>query len=102
MPRDHGGRIVNRSATYLRLLPEIRPLAGALGAEIPGLDLPQDASPELIAAGHLPPRPGPHPGATRALRLLEFLCAHAVQPEHTCRYRWYRGTIAFWDNRCTT
>jgi len=33
--------------------------------------------------------------------LLEFLCAHAVQPEHTCRYRWSRGTIAFWDNRCT-
>lgn len=33
--------------------------------------------------------------------LLEFLSTHAVQPEHTCRYRWSRGTIAFWDNRCT-
>jgi len=33
--------------------------------------------------------------------LLEFLCTHAVQPEHTCRYRWSRGTIAFWANRCT-
>jgi taurine dioxygenase len=24
-----------------------------------------------------------------------------VRPEFTCRYRWARGSLAFWDNRCT-
>jgi taurine dioxygenase len=33
--------------------------------------------------------------------LLEFLSAHAVRPEFTCRFRWQRHSIAFWDNRCT-
>ncbi|MEM7428460.1 MAG: TauD/TfdA family dioxygenase [Pseudomonadota bacterium] len=33
--------------------------------------------------------------------LLDYLCAHAVQPEFTCRFRWRKGSIAFWDNRCT-
>ena len=31
--------------------------------------------------------------------LLEHLFAHAVRPEHTCRFRWEKGSIAFWDNR---
>ena len=31
---------------------------------------------------------------------LEFLFAHQVSPEFTCRYRWRRGDLAFWDNRC--
>ena len=32
--------------------------------------------------------------------LIEFLIAHAVRPEFTCRFRWETGTLAIWDNRC--
>ncbi len=32
--------------------------------------------------------------------LLDYLYAHAVRPEFTCRFRWRNGSIAFWDNRC--
>lgn len=32
--------------------------------------------------------------------LLEWLFAHQVKPEFTCRFRWSPGTLAFWDNRC--
>jgi taurine dioxygenase len=32
--------------------------------------------------------------------LLNQLYEHAVRPEFTCRFRWERGSIAFWDNRC--
>ena len=31
--------------------------------------------------------------------LLQFLFAHQVKPEYTCRFRWEPGSIAFWDNR---
>jgi taurine dioxygenase len=31
--------------------------------------------------------------------LLDYLYQHAVRPEFTCRFRWERGSIAFWDNR---
>jgi len=33
--------------------------------------------------------------------LLEYLYRHAVRPEFTCRFRWRKDSIAFWDNRCT-
>lgn len=32
--------------------------------------------------------------------LLDYLFAHQVRPEFTCRFRWERGSLAFWDNRC--
>jgi taurine dioxygenase len=32
--------------------------------------------------------------------LLEFLFAHQVKPEFTCRFVWEPDSIAFWDNRC--
>ena len=33
--------------------------------------------------------------------LLDFLFRHQVRPEFTCRFRWTRGALAFWDNRST-
>jgi taurine dioxygenase len=33
--------------------------------------------------------------------LLEFLMQHGHRPEFTCRFRWEKGSVAFWDNRCT-
>lgn len=33
--------------------------------------------------------------------LLDRLYAHCIRPEFTCRYRWRRGDVAVWDNRCT-
>lgn len=32
--------------------------------------------------------------------LIKYLCDHATRPEFTCRFRWAKGSIAFWDNRC--
>ncbi len=32
--------------------------------------------------------------------MLDYLFAHQVRPEFTCRFRWEQGAIAFWDNRC--
>jgi len=31
--------------------------------------------------------------------LLNFLLDHGHRPEFTCRFRWEKGSIAFWDNR---
>ena len=33
--------------------------------------------------------------------LLEYLFAHQVRAEFTCRWHWSKGDLAFWDNRCT-
>jgi taurine dioxygenase len=32
--------------------------------------------------------------------LLGYLYQHQVRVEHTCRFAWAPGSIAFWDNRC--
>ena len=32
--------------------------------------------------------------------LLQYLFAHSVKPEFTCRFRWQVGSLALWDNRC--
>ena len=33
--------------------------------------------------------------------LLRYLYQHIGRPEHTFRYRWQPGSLAFWDNRAT-
>ena len=33
--------------------------------------------------------------------LLNQLIQHATRPEFCCRFRWRKGSLAFWDNRCT-
>jgi taurine dioxygenase len=33
--------------------------------------------------------------------LLDYLYAHAAQPQFHMRFRWRNGSIAFWDNRAT-
>jgi taurine dioxygenase len=32
--------------------------------------------------------------------ILDFLFAHQVKPEFTCRFSWEADSLAFWDNRC--
>ncbi|MGI9410938.1 MAG: TauD/TfdA dioxygenase family protein [Hyphomicrobiaceae bacterium] len=32
--------------------------------------------------------------------LLDWLMAWGHRPEFTCRFRWRKGSLAFWDNRC--
>jgi taurine dioxygenase len=38
--------------------------------------------------------------AEESAPLLNFLFAHQVKPEFTCRFSWRPHSIAFWDNRC--
>ncbi len=38
--------------------------------------------------------------AAESAPLLDFLFAHQVRPEFTCRFSWKPGSLAFWDNRC--
>jgi taurine dioxygenase len=38
--------------------------------------------------------------AEESAPLLEFLYAHAVRPEFSCRFRWTANALACWDNRC--
>tara|TARA_B100000965_G_scaffold122675_1_gene101495 strand:+ start:293 stop:1150 length:858 start_codon:yes stop_codon:yes gene_type:complete len=33
--------------------------------------------------------------------ILEFLFKHQVKSEFTCRFKWKKGSVAIWDNRCT-
>ncbi len=33
--------------------------------------------------------------------ILDYLYHHQTQPEFTCRFRWRRDSLAFWDNRAT-
>ena len=42
-------------------------------------------------------------GVTRreSQAVLAYLFEHLKQPELTCRFRWEKGSVAFWDNRCT-
>jgi taurine dioxygenase len=51
-----------------------------------------------VKVGHTERFKGWSEGESRPL--LEYLFAHQVQPEFTCRFRWEAGSLAFWDNRC--
>lgn len=33
--------------------------------------------------------------------IIEFLCAHSLAPEFSCRVRWGSGQLTIWDNRTT-
>ena len=33
--------------------------------------------------------------------ILQYLFQHQVRPEFTCRFRWRKGSLAFWDNRAS-
>jgi taurine dioxygenase len=33
--------------------------------------------------------------------ILQYLFTHITRPEFTCRFRWDKGSLALWDNRCT-
>jgi taurine dioxygenase len=37
---------------------------------------------------------------TESAPLLDYLFAHQVRPELTCRFQWKPGCLALWDNRC--
>ncbi len=36
-----------------------------------------------------------------SMPILEFLFKHQVKSEFTCRFKWKKGSVAIWDNRCT-
>ncbi len=40
--------------------------------------------------------------ATESRRLLDYLFRHIEQPENQVRFRWSAGTLAIWDNQCTS
>lgn len=40
-------------------------------------------------------------GEAESAAILEFLFDHLETPEFSCRFRWRRDSLAFWDNRAT-
>ena len=33
--------------------------------------------------------------------ILQLLYEHSIQPERVVRWKWQKGDLVFWDNRCT-
>jgi len=60
---------------------------------------PETSRKALYISNHTQTLDGFAPAEARPI--LDFLAAHAVQPEFTCRFRWEVGSLAIWDNRCT-
>jgi alpha-ketoglutarate-dependent taurine dioxygenase len=100
---------------------DIRPLSGWTGAEIHGVDLTRELSPEQVAGIRQAllrwkvvfPETAErvlyvNPGFTSHLvdlqpresrHLLDLLFEQVARPEYTVRFRWEPGSVAFWDNR---
>jgi len=60
---------------------------------------PETGRKALYISNHTQTLDGFKPAEARPI--LDFLAAHAVEPEFTCRFRWEVGSLAIWDNRCT-
>jgi taurine dioxygenase len=60
---------------------------------------PETRRKALYISNHTQTLDGFKPSEARPI--IEYLRAHAVEPEHTCRFRWQVGSMAIWDNRCT-
>ena len=60
---------------------------------------PETGRKALYLSNHTQTLDGFHRAEARPI--LDYLMAHAVQPEFTCRFRWEVGSFAIWDNRCT-
>jgi taurine dioxygenase len=60
---------------------------------------PETGRKALYISNHTQTLQGFKPAEARPI--LDFLAAHAVEPEFTCRFRWQVGSMAIWDNRCT-
>lgn len=60
---------------------------------------PETGRKALFIGNHTQTLHGMKPAEARPI--VEFLQAHSVQPELTCRFRWEVGSMAIWDNRCT-
>ena len=77
----------------------------------------EDAKPQDFAADHPAVRTHPETGRkclfvnfahtshfkgmteAESAPILQYLFQHQVRPEFTCRFRWQKGSLAFWDNR---
>ena len=60
---------------------------------------PETGRKALYVGNHAQTLHGMKPAEARPI--LEYLMAHSVHPEFTCRFRWEVGSMAIWDNRCT-
>ena len=60
---------------------------------------PETGRKALYISNHTQTLQGFKSGEARPI--IDFLRAHAVEPEFTCRFRWQVRSLAIWDNRCT-